>query len=200
MSEKASPARTVVQISWHLLRYASATCVSAIALAAVPILVVSAFVLFQLSGFVLFFLGLVPIEDPMSLVLVPLMLVLFEIVAVFVGLLLAAVVTVVGILPISLLVELVLWKWSGRRLSARTLLVQLMSFAVAGGLSGVLIGTVGLFYLQPDNLVLVGFVYLGSVLICTCAVFLFGLVLTLMAVMGEGILALERAITRKAAA
>ena len=197
MYEQVSPVRIIAQAIWHLLRYVGATCVSTTALAAIPILVVSAFVLFQLSGFIFFFLGLVPLEDPMSLVLVPLLLVIFEIVAVLVSLLTAAGLTVVAVLPTSLLVELVLWKLYSWELSIRMLFTRLASFVIGGVLLGVLLGAVGLLCFQPDRLVSIGFVYLGLVFISTCTVFLFGSFLTMMKVVGKGVLALGKVVKGK---
>jgi hypothetical protein len=145
-----------------------------------------------LAGFALSLFLPVPIEDPMSLVITPPLIVLLGLVGVLVVLLLAVVFTFVGVLPASLLTELACW-----RLTVRSVFVRLTSFLFAGILLGMVVSTIGLLEIQPQSLILAGVVILGFMMVSVCAVFLFGLVLASMTAIRDGVLALWRRARRR---
>jgi len=194
MSEKSSTLMAVARIVWHLLRYVVATCVSTVAVAALPVLIVFVLTVLWLLGLIFALVFQFPIDEPISLLITPLLVVLMGIVVVFVVLLLAVAFTVIGVLPVSLLAEFACW-----RLSIRSTWARLMGFLLAGVLLGSVTGTVGVLTIQPNSVALVGLAFTVLMLVSICIVFLFGLTLTSMTVAKDGALVLWRTFKEKTA-
>jgi hypothetical protein len=146
-----------------------------VALAALPTLIVLAYVFLVLFSFVLVLVGLIPIDEPMSLLFTPPLTVIFGIAGVLLILLLAIAFTVLGVLPISLFTELVCW-----RLDVHHILAKLAAFVSAGVLLGLAASGLGLLWAQPDSPGAAALVTLVLMLVSIGIVFLFGLVLTAM--------------------
>jgi hypothetical protein len=119
----------------------------------------------------------IEMEEPLGIVLVPLLLLAFGIFAVSIVLLLATGFSVLAVLPISLIVELVCW-----RLSIRSIILRLGSFFTAGLLLGVIVVTITVMIIEirqipAPSLVLLG-VTLSLLMTCVCAMFVSGITLT----------------------
>jgi hypothetical protein len=162
--------------------------------AALPVLIVFVLTVLWLLGFIFALVFQFPIDEPMSLLITPLLVMLMGIVVVFAVLLLAVAFIVTGVLPVSLLAEFACW-----RLSIRTTWARLLSFLLAGVLLGSVTGTVGVLTIQPNSVASVGLAFTVLMSVSGCIVFLFGLTLTLMTVVKDGALALWRTFKEKTA-
>jgi len=185
MSKKSLPLINIARIGWHFLRYVVATGVSTVAVAALPVLSVFVLTVLWFLGFIFALVFQFPIDEPMSLLITPLLVALMGIVVVFAVLLLAFAFTVIGVVPISLLAEFACW-----RLSIRTIWARLIGFLLAGVLLGAVTGTIGVLAIQPNSVASAGLTFTVLMSVSVCIVFLFGLTLTSMTVAKDGALAL----------
>ena len=198
--------RTIVAL-FHLVRYTVAACATGIAIAILPIISIVALAglvtLFLLLTWITFLFG-APLDGGVLqamfwFVVAPISLLLSTVISVILVLFLAVVYTVIGILPLSLLVEIVFWRHADHQLSFGVVLTRLVSFAVAGLGLGVVVGGIGLLLVQPGAPLEVGIICIEAVLISFCSTFFFGLILTLMLITKKGLLVLLRRFSRKKA-
>ncbi len=193
MSQKKLWPQKVARLAWHLLRYLTATGVSILAIATLPLIAVLALTLLA-AAFVLFFFigGVMDAGLPAALIVNG--ATLLAVLALGVGsglalLLLVTTFTVLGVLPVALLTELVC-----QRLSLRSTLARLANFVIAGLCLGIpLAGSVFLFKIQAHLLILLA-LFVAILLICVCAEFLFGLVLMTMSIVKDGGVGLWRTV------
>jgi hypothetical protein len=171
MSEKKLWAQKVARLAWHLLRYLTATGVSILAIATLPLIAVLVLTLLAAASVLFFFIGgVMDAGLPLALIVNGVTL-----------LLLATTFTVLGVLPVALLTELVC-----QRLSIRSTLARLASFLISGLCLGIpLAGSIFLFKIQTHLLILLA-LFIAILLICACAEFLFGLILTTMSIVRDG--------------
>jgi len=184
MSQKKLWAQKVARLAWHLLRYLTATGVSILAIATLPLIAVLALTLLSTALVFFFFIGGV-MDAGLPLALIVNGATLLVVLALGVGsglvlLLLITIFAVLGLLPVALLTELVC-----QRLSLRSTLARLASFLIAGLCLGIpLAGSIFLFKIQTHLLILLA-LFVAILLICTCAEFLFGLILTTMSIVKD---------------
>jgi hypothetical protein len=185
MSEKKLWAQKVARLAWHLLRYLTATGVSILAIATLPLIAVLVLTLLAAASVLFFFIGGV-MDAGLPLALIVNGVTLLVVLALGIGsglalLLLATTFTVLGVLPVALLTELVC-----QRLSIRSTLARLASFLISGLCLGIpLAGSIFLFKIQTHLLILLA-LFIAILLICACAEFLFGLILTTMSIVRDG--------------
>jgi hypothetical protein len=196
--------RAIVAL-FHLVRYTIAVCATGIAIVILPIIAIvvlaGLITLFLLLTWIAFLFG-APLDGGALqaifwFVVAPISLLLSTVVSVILVLFLAVVYTVIGVLPVSLLVEIVFWRHADHQLSFGVILARLASSAVAGLVLGVVVGGIVLLLVQPAALLEVGIICTGAVLISVCSTFFFGLILTLMLITKAGLLVLLRRFSRK---
>lgn len=130
--------KTFVLGVWHVVRYAIATGVSTavaailpVAISCIPIALAIVWVLAWGIALVLYALTGDPsgieMEEPLGIILVPLLLLVFGIVSAIISLVLAIAFGILIVLPISLAIELACW-----RLPIRAAMPRLGSFLLAG--------------------------------------------------------------------
>lgn len=185
MSVKTSSSsilQKVLRVIWHIFRYSTATCISTIMLASVPVLAVCVVSGIILASYALGWLGLLPVDEPLSLVVGPIVLGIIGIVVVIGITLVALGVTLVGILPVSALAEI-----SCRGVSKHIILIRLLGFVVAELLFGIII-SVCLLIIPKTAALALSWPLFGGVLIESVGfVLLFGLVLTSLTLIKDGI-------------
>ena len=180
--------KTATRILWHIIRYTTATCISTVVSAALPLVAASVPVLMAVgwvlawgAAFVFYIVTGEPVgiemDEPLGIVLVPFLLLAFGIFAVSIVLLLATGFSVLAVLPISLITELVCWQ-----LSIRSVILRLGSFLTAGLFLGVIIVTITAMIIEirqiPASSLVLLEVTLSLLMMCVCAVFVSGITLT----------------------
>jgi hypothetical protein len=188
---------------FHLARYFVAASVTGLALVALPLVVIVAvtglIAVFLILAWIAFFLGAPldggAIQAIFWFIIAPLSLLLSTAIASIEVVFLVVMYIAVGVLPFCVLVELIFLRSASQRLSVAGVLARLLAFAAAGVVPGVASGVIGFVLVQPQTLLGTGAVCIGAILPSVCAVFLCGLVLTLLEVLKEGGLALWRRAT-----
>jgi hypothetical protein len=198
----------IITALFHIARYLAATCASGFMLVIVPLIIIGVLAvliaLFLLLVWLGFFLGAPldggAIQAIFWFVVAPVSLVLSTIISVASTLIAVIIYLAVGVLPLSALVELAFWRFADKKLTALGILSRFASFALAGVILGVVVGSIGLLAVQPETLLGVGIIYIGTVVVSVCTLFFYGIVLTILLAVKDGMLALWRKLQQKKSA
>lgn len=202
--------KTLIKVTWHLIRYTIATWVSTAVSGLLPLLVASmplfmavAWVLVWVLDFVVHsltgesILQDVLVDDPFGTILVPLMLGGIGAFAVSAISLVIVAFNVLTVLPTSLATEFVF-----QRLSVRGVVPRLGGFLLSGLLLGTAIASIVMIlfgFYHPDTPIgALSASWLVILVICDCVVFVFGLVLTILSALKNLVIRMKVRLGQKA--